>query len=99
MQLVEQHAGKIAASDRNVTSISEFPEDLGTKASYALSEIVYNPHLMHVVADPVDLTCQAHALGDFVPETPEIDDVSAGAQRGRPFNQGRLEPGGLQPES
>jgi hypothetical protein len=98
LQLVEQHAGKVAASDRHITSVSQLLEDLGAKASYALSEIVYNSHLAHMIADAIDLACQAHTLGNVVPKTPEINDISAGAWRRRALNQGRLEPGCLQPE-
>ena len=98
LQVVEQHTGKVAPSDCHITSVSQSLEDVGAKASYALSEIVYNSYLAHVIADAIDLACQAHTLGDVVSKTPEIDDISTGAQRGRALNQGWLEPGCLQPE-
>jgi hypothetical protein len=48
-----------------------------------------------VIASAIDVVCQTHALGNIVPETPEVDDIAAGAQRGCTLDQGGSNPAAL----
>src|SRR5271166_2047373 len=79
-------------------SAGQITENLCAKASHTLAPIVYNPHFTHVITNAPDVTRQAHALGNVVTETPEIDNIATGAQRRCTLDQRRLEPCRFQPK-
>ena len=78
---------KVAAPECHKAPVSKLTEDLGPKASYALSSIINDAHLTHVIADAIDVSYQPHALCNVVSKTPEVDDIAASAQIGRAFDQ------------
>ncbi len=89
--LVEQQPGKIAAPERHEASAGQFMEDSRPEAGHALASGVNDPHLAQVIANALDIPCQAHALGDIVSKAPEVDDVATGAQRRCTLDHRRLE--------
>ena len=96
--LLEQQPRKIASPQRHEAPAGQFVEDPGAKAREAPPGIVHDPQFPRVIADPVHLLEQAHALGDIVSEPPDVKHVAATAQGRRPLDQGRLESSLPQPE-
>ena len=88
----EQQPRQVAAPKRHKSPAGQFAKNPSSKASDAPTPIVDKPHLAHVIADALDVACQAHALCNVVAETPEVDDIAAGSQRGPVLDQGWLKP-------
>ena len=95
---IEQHARKIAARQRHEPSAGQLTEYARPEPCYAFATGVHDSQLAHPVTHAAKLVCKPHAFSDVVACAPEVDDVSAGAQAWRIFDNRGLEAGGVQPE-
>ena len=94
---LEEQSRQIAAPERHVAPAGQLVENPGPETGRAPPCIVDDPQFARAVAVAINVLPQAHAFGNVVAETPEIDDIAARAKRGRALDQGRVEPAGSQP--
>jgi hypothetical protein len=72
-----------------IAPASELAQDIGAEARNAAPCGVDETQLLRLIALARERRKQVHSLGDLIAETPEIDDVAAGAQARRPFHEHR----------
>src|SRR5262249_37325472 len=97
-RLFEQQPRKLAASERHKTPVRQLLEHTASKSGHALTAVADHAQLRGAIAEAVDLARQPHAFGDVVAEPPEVDHVAPSPQLSGVLDQGRLEPGSLEPE-
>src|SRR3974390_757964 len=67
LDFFNQQPRKITASERHKTPACQLVEDVYAKSSYALTAVINNSQLTHVVAKPFDVACQVHSLCYLIP--------------------------------
>src|SRR5262249_17284607 len=95
---LEQRLRKVASRESDETPACQLAKDPYAKSSRALSMIVNDAHLPHVIADALEVRTQSHMNADVVSETPEIDDVAASTQYRRVLDNRRRETSRFEPE-
>src|SRR5262245_55583595 len=87
-----------AAPDGHIASTGEFEKNLCAEAGNTIASRVDDSHLLDMIASPIEIIGQAHALCDSIAQTPKIDHIAAATQCRSLLDQGRLEASRPEPE-